>query len=87
MTSVVYNPSSRISGTAHVTSMTEYRRMHEQSVKNPAEFWGKIADEFHWDKKPKKEEFLNYNFDYRKGWWGDFWDIVVLSIKLLEYTF
>ena len=67
MASSVFNPPTRISGESHVTSMGEYRRMHEKSVEEPAEFWAEIAEKFHWDRKPKKEDFFKYNFDHRKG--------------------
>ena len=31
--------------------VVQYQRMYDESIKQPEQFWGKIADEFHWDKK------------------------------------
>ena len=36
---------------AHITSMDEYKKMWTESVEDPAGFWGKIAEEFVWEKK------------------------------------
>ena len=29
----------------------QYKKMYEESINNPEAFWGKIAEEFHWEKK------------------------------------
>jgi hypothetical protein len=29
----------------------QYRRMYEESIKDPETFWGKIAEEFYWEEK------------------------------------
>ena len=67
MTTSLYDPPSRVSAHAHVQSMQQYRQMHAQSVENPPEFWGRIAEEFYWKEKPTREKFLEYNLDYTKG--------------------
>jgi acetyl-CoA synthetase len=47
----VFKPNKEFSKNAHVKSMAAYRKMYDESVKSPAKFWGKVADEFHWFKK------------------------------------
>ena len=31
--------------------MDEYRELYEKSIRQPEEFWGKIAEQYHWFKK------------------------------------
>ena len=62
----VFDPSERVRVQAHVRSMDDYRAMYEESVEKPAEFWGKIAAQFHWQTPPSAEKFLDYNFDVSK---------------------
>ncbi|MEE9274647.1 MAG: acetate--CoA ligase [bacterium] len=50
----VYKPPKEFSKQAHVRSMRAYRKLYEESVKSPAKFWGRCAEEFHWFKKWKK---------------------------------
>ncbi len=38
-------------GGAYITSMDEYRALHERSVRDPEGFWGEIAQQFHWFRK------------------------------------
>ena len=47
----IFKPNKEFSKNAHVKSMAAYRKMYDESVKSPAKFWGKVADEFHWFKK------------------------------------
>ncbi len=63
----VYQPCDRVRTESHVSSMDDYRAMYKESVDEPAKFWGRIADQFHWDAKPSVEKFLEYNFDCTKG--------------------
>ena len=35
-------------------------------MEKPAEFWGKIAAQFHWQTPPTADKFLEYNFDVNK---------------------
>jgi len=37
-----------------IGSMDEYRELHERSIADPEGFWGEIADEFRWFKKPER---------------------------------
>ncbi|TFG19963.1 MAG: acetate--CoA ligase [Promethearchaeota archaeon] len=34
--------------------MSNYKKLHKESIKNPDKFWGKIAEELFWFKKPEK---------------------------------
>lgn len=59
-------PSKEFSKNAHVQSMDEYKKLYNESVKNPAEFWAKIArDNFYWEKD--FDETLDFNYDRNKG--------------------
>lgn len=46
----VYPPPPALAAGAMVPSLDEYRRMHAESLADPAKFWGGIAAEFHWHK-------------------------------------
>ena len=35
-------------------------------MEKPADFWGKIAAQFHWQTPPAADKFLEYNFDVNK---------------------
>jgi len=48
--SLVFDPPESFRKQAHINSMEEYRRLHEESVKDPETFWGKVAQDFHWFK-------------------------------------
>ena len=38
----------------HIKSKASYNQQCELAISNPQEFWGKIADNFHWFKKYQK---------------------------------
>lgn len=61
----VYQPNSRISAEAHISSMQQYEQMYKQSVDDPVEFWREISKQFYWE--CSSENFLSYNFDVNKG--------------------
>lgn len=46
----IYKPSKEYSSEAVIKSMEEYRDIHKESVLNPENFWGQIADEIDWFK-------------------------------------
>ena len=69
-----YAPAKTVQNEAHISSMEQYREMYKQSVEDPEQFWGKVAENFHWRSKPTGK-FLDYNFDVRKG---------PISIKWME---
>ena len=63
----VYEPPARVRDESHLKSMEDYRAKYEESVSNPATFWGAIAKNFHWEQEPTEEKFLNYNFNVNEG--------------------
>src|SRR4030095_13896344 len=50
----IFKPKADFSRNAHIRSMAQYKKMYNESVKNPQKFWARIADELHWFKKWKK---------------------------------
>ena len=58
-----FPPPADFQKKACLKSFAEYKKMWEESVKNPEEFWGKIADDFVWFKKWTK--VLEYDFKDR----------------------
>nr|XP_034194187.1 acetyl-coenzyme A synthetase [Osmia lignaria] len=67
MADEIYYPHPEIAKNAYCNSMEQYRKMHEKSVKNPAEFWGEIAKQFYWETPTSEDKFYSYNFDLSKG--------------------
>ncbi len=47
----VFKPAPKFAAQAHVSSLARYKKMYDESVKNPEKFWGKMAEELHWFKK------------------------------------
>ena len=47
----VFKPSAEFSKKARVSSMAQYRKMHEESIKHPDKFFGREAQELFWQKK------------------------------------
>jgi acetyl-CoA synthetase len=47
----IFPPPADFSQKAHIKSLDEYRRMYRESIDEPENFWGKIAESFHWFKK------------------------------------
>jgi acetyl-CoA synthetase len=60
-----YNPPISLSAQANVPSISSYREMYEESIKNPKIFWSKVAAHLHFE--TPSEHGLEWNFDYRKG--------------------
>ncbi len=48
-------------------SMAEYEQAYQQSIENPAEFWGNIASHFRWMKHP--DTILDWNFTEPRVTW------------------
>ncbi|XP_014773580.1 acetyl-coenzyme A synthetase, cytoplasmic isoform X2 [Octopus bimaculoides] len=59
-------PPSHLKGSAHVSSMAQYKQMYEQSISDPESFWREIAKDLHWESQPSGK-FLDYNFDHTSG--------------------
>ncbi|MDA1191153.1 MAG: acetate--CoA ligase, partial [Candidatus Poribacteria bacterium] len=47
----MFKPPKTFRQSAHLNSMSAYKRLHKRSVTNPEAYWGKVAEEFHWFKK------------------------------------
>lgn len=47
----VFKPAPEFSKQARVRSLAEYKRMHAESIKSPAKFWGREAAELKWQQK------------------------------------
>ena len=50
-----------------IKSFDEYKREYEKSIKDPAGFWGDIAEHFTW--RRKWDEVVNWNFKEPKVEW------------------
>ena len=46
----VFKPSAEFSKKARVSSMAQYKKMHEESIKQPEKFFGREAKELQWSK-------------------------------------
>ncbi|KAI2802060.1 hypothetical protein RDWZM_010454 [Blomia tropicalis] len=57
-----------INGIAHCRTMDEYRRLYEQSIKEPGMFWSKLAEDFYWHTPLPNDvdRMFHYNFDLNK---------------------
>ena len=47
----VYSPTKKFSSNAHIKSLSEYKRLYNESIKKPEIFWSKQADSLTWFKK------------------------------------
>ncbi len=46
-----FDPPASMARDAHIKSVEEYRRLYARSIEQPEEFWGEVAENFHWFKK------------------------------------
>ena len=46
-----FPPSQAFKEGAYISSMEDYLKKYEQSIKDPEKFWGAAAEELHWYKK------------------------------------
>ena len=42
-----YEPNAELTKHAHISSIEDYRRMYDDSIKNPESFWEGQADRIH----------------------------------------
>jgi acetyl-CoA synthetase len=47
----IFNPPAGFSKKAHIKSFDEYKKIYEESIKDPAAFWAEKAEELAWFKK------------------------------------
>ena len=59
----VYRPDKKFVKRAHIKSMDEYKKMYEESIKNPDEFWAAAAEDFAWFKKWDRVR----SYDFKEG--------------------
>ena len=64
----VFKPSKNFSKKARVSSMAEYKRLHEESISKPNTFWAREAKELSWQKKWTK--VLNWKAPYAEWFVG-----------------
>ncbi|MCU0798888.1 MAG: acetate--CoA ligase [Candidatus Thermoplasmatota archaeon] len=60
---MVYHPPEDFRKKAYLKSMEEYKRMYDESVKDPEGFWGRMAQDFTWFKKWTKVR----DYDFKTG--------------------
>ncbi|GAF88014.1 unnamed protein product, partial [marine sediment metagenome] len=63
-------PPKEFSKKAYIKSEKEYKKLYEESIKDPAKFWAKKADELYWFKKWNsifKWDKKNAKFTWFKG--------------------
>ncbi len=66
----VFNPPERVSKTAYIKNLNEYKKIYEKSINDPAGFWGELAEQLDWNKKWDKvfvEDFANASHEWFVG--------------------
>ena len=56
-----YEPNTELTKRAHISSIEDYKRMYNDSIKNPESFWEGQADRISWSQKWSK--VCDWNFD------------------------
>jgi acetyl-CoA synthetase len=64
----IFRPSREFSRRARIRSLSEYRKLHAESIRRPDMFWGREAGELHWFKKWTK--VLEWKMPYAKWFVG-----------------
>ncbi|NMB76908.1 MAG: acetate--CoA ligase [Myxococcales bacterium] len=57
----VYAPPKAFSKNAWVKSMAEYKKLYEESIKDPDKFWAREAENFYWKQKWTKVRSYDFN--------------------------
>src|SRR4051812_15313328 len=47
----VFPPAPNFAKDARIKSLDEYRKLYQESIDSPDQFWARIAEELHWFKK------------------------------------
>ncbi|KFD49612.1 hypothetical protein M514_09444 [Trichuris suis] len=63
----LFLPSKVVQERAHCSTWEKYIDLYEHSINDPEKFWSTIADKFWFKRKWSAGNFLQYNFDHRKG--------------------
>jgi len=64
----VFPPSPDFARRAHIKSRDEYERMYRESIDQPEQFWGKMAEQIHWFQQ--WEKVLDWKPPYAKWFVG-----------------
>jgi acetyl-CoA synthetase len=64
----LFKPKAQFSQEAHIKSLAQYRKLYNESVKNPEKFWAKIASELVWFKKWSK--VLDWKYPWARWFVG-----------------
>ena len=56
----MYVPKKETSKNSHISSLDQYKKLYEDSVKTPEKFWQKISQRLDWIES--SEQTLKYNF-------------------------
>ncbi len=65
MSDFIFRANDTSKENALVKSIEEYKKLYENSINNPDEFWGEMAESFHW--KKKWDSVREYNYSVSKG--------------------
>ena len=63
----MYQPKNKASRNSHISSLDHYKKLYEDSIKSPDNFWGKIAKRIDWFEP--WDRVSNYNFNKGKINW------------------
>ena len=64
----VFPPPAEFSRRAHIKTREEYERLYRESIDQPEEFWGRMAEQLHWFKK--WDRVLDWQPPYAKWFVG-----------------
>ena len=65
-----YEPNAELTKHAHISSIEDYKRMYDDSIKNPESFWEGQADRISWSRKWNKVWDWDFNDAYIKWFEG-----------------
>lgn len=65
----VFNPNDTVKSRAYIGTIEEYKKMYNESIKNPEVFWSKMAQSVTWFRKWNRVR--EYNFNEAKIKWFD----------------
>jgi acetyl-CoA synthetase len=64
----VFKPKEPFSGRAYIKTMAQYKKMYNESIRNPEKFWSNIAQDLYWFKRWKK--ILDWKVPHSKWFVG-----------------
>jgi acetyl-CoA synthetase len=64
----LFKPRAQFSQQAHIRSLAQYRKLYNESTKDPEKFWAKIAGELVWFKKWSK--VLDWKYPFARWFLG-----------------